>query len=114
MLSRRFGNVPTDIVAGYCLITALVALLAAPRAGGDRVAGDARQWIAVILLGLFPLGAGFYAWDYGCKHGDIMVLGGAVLRRAAVLGDRAPAGRLRQPFQLVRRGRLFFSSPRER
>ena len=22
-----------------------------------------------------PLGAGFYAWDWGCKHGDIMVIG---------------------------------------
>jgi drug/metabolite transporter (DMT)-like permease len=26
-------------------------------------------------LGTIPLGAGFYAWDWGCKHGDIMVLG---------------------------------------
>src|SRR5690606_33098108 len=33
------------------------------------------QWIAIALLGAFPLGAGFYAWDWGCKHGDIMVLG---------------------------------------
>jgi drug/metabolite transporter (DMT)-like permease len=29
----------------------------------------------VALLGLFPLGLAFYTWDYGCKRGDIMVLG---------------------------------------
>src|SRR6185312_3299315 len=33
------------------------------------------QWTAIIVLGTIPLGAGFYAWDWGCKHGDIMVLG---------------------------------------
>lgn len=27
------------------------------------------------MLGTIPLGAGFYAWDWGCKRGDIMVLG---------------------------------------
>lgn len=24
---------------------------------------------------MIPLGAAFYAWDYGIKHGDIMVVG---------------------------------------
>jgi drug/metabolite transporter (DMT)-like permease len=33
------------------------------------------QWAAISILGAIPLGAGFYAWDYGCKHGDIMILG---------------------------------------
>ena len=33
------------------------------------------QWSAIAILGTIPLGAGFYAWDYGCKHGDIMILG---------------------------------------
>ena len=31
--------------------------------------------MAVAGLGLLPLGAAFYTWDYGLKHGDIMVLG---------------------------------------
>ena len=34
-----------------------------------------KQWSAILALGLFPLGAGFYAWDFGMKRGDIMVLG---------------------------------------
>ena len=28
-------------------------------------------------LGLLPVGLAFYTWDYGVKHGDIMVLGAA-------------------------------------
>jgi drug/metabolite transporter (DMT)-like permease len=31
--------------------------------------------LAVIGLGLFPVGLAFFAWDYGTKHGDIQVLG---------------------------------------
>ena len=33
------------------------------------------EWLAVIGLGLFPVGLAFFAWDYGTKHGDIQVLG---------------------------------------
>ena len=29
----------------------------------------------MIALGLGPVGAAFYAWDIGCKHGDIRLLG---------------------------------------
>ena len=33
--------------------------------------------MAVAGLGLGPVGAAFYFWDYGVKHGDIRVLGAA-------------------------------------
>jgi drug/metabolite transporter (DMT)-like permease len=35
----------------------------------------AGQWLAVLGLGLGPVGAAFYAWDIGMKRGDIGVLG---------------------------------------
>jgi drug/metabolite transporter (DMT)-like permease len=38
---------------------------------------DGLQWAAILGLGLLPVGAAFYSWDYGVKHGDIMVLGAA-------------------------------------
>jgi len=77
VLSRRFATVPTDTVAGFCLVTALLAGLCHllfeetvwPRGPG--------QWAAVIGLGLGPVGAAFYAWDRGMKRGDIRVLGAA-------------------------------------
>lgn len=75
VLSRRFGRVPTDVVAGYCLITAVVSLVLHLGLETTVVPQTASQWTAIIVLGTIPLGAGFYAWDWGCKHGDIMVLG---------------------------------------
>ena len=33
------------------------------------------QWLAVVALGIGPVGAAFYAWDIGVKRGDIRVLG---------------------------------------
>lgn len=75
VLSRRFGAVSTDVVAGYCLITAAVAFIL--HLGLETTVWPQApiQWAAIIVLGAIPLGAGFYAWDWGCKHGDIMVLG---------------------------------------
>jgi len=35
------------------------------------------QWIAIVALGVGPVGAAFYAWDIGMKRGDIRVLGAA-------------------------------------
>src|SRR6185503_3627889 len=35
------------------------------------------QWLAIVALGLGPVGAAFYAWDIGMKRGDIRVLGAA-------------------------------------
>ncbi len=75
VLSRRFGHVPTDVVAGFCLVTAVVTLVLHVTLEPTVWPASTGQWAAVVLLGAAPLGAAFYAWDYGVKHGDIMVLG---------------------------------------
>lgn len=75
VLSRRFGQAPTDLVAGYCLITAAVCLALHLAFEATVWPATATQWGAIVLLGAVPLGVAFYAWDYGVKHGDIMVLG---------------------------------------
>lgn len=75
VLSRRFGQVPTDVVAGYCLITAAVAFSLHLALETTVWPQTPTQWTAIAVLGVIPLGAGFYAWDFGCKHGDIMILG---------------------------------------
>ncbi len=33
------------------------------------------EWLAILGLGLGPVGLAFYVWDYGVKHGDIRLLG---------------------------------------
>ncbi|HEX4768067.1 MAG TPA: DMT family transporter [Lichenihabitans sp.] len=75
VLSRRFGQVPTDVVVGYCLITATVAFLLHLAFETTVWPQTPIQWSAIVVLGTIPLGAAFYAWDYGIKHGDIMVVG---------------------------------------
>ncbi|MCA3575588.1 MAG: EamA family transporter [Aestuariivirga sp.] len=77
VLSRRFGQVSTDVVAGFCLVTALLSALCHVMFETTVWPADALQWGAVLGLGLLPVGAAFYTWDYGVKHGDIMVLGAA-------------------------------------
>ena len=74
-LSRRFGNVPTDVVAGFCLATSALALACHLLTEETVWPQNIGQWAAIVGLGLFPVGGAFYVWDYGVKRGDIMVLG---------------------------------------
>lgn len=77
VLSRRLGHVPTEIVAGYCIITACVSGALHITLETTVYPQAMSQWIAIVLLGLLPVGAAFYTWDIGVKRGDIMVLGAA-------------------------------------
>jgi drug/metabolite transporter (DMT)-like permease len=78
VLNRRLvPDVPSDAVTGFCLVTAVLALLAHglleptswPQGGG--------AWLAVLALGVGPVGAAFFLWDLGTKRGALQVLGAA-------------------------------------
>jgi len=71
---KRLVRVPTEAVAGFCLGTALLAT-AAHLAFETTVWPDAGQALAVLLLGLGPVGAAFFLWDIGMKRGDPRLLG---------------------------------------
>jgi drug/metabolite transporter (DMT)-like permease len=77
ILSRRFAAVPTDIVVGFCLVTAVLSTGAHLAFEATVWPSEFSQWLAILGLGLMPVGAAFYVWDYGVKHGDIQVLGAA-------------------------------------
>lgn len=72
--TRRLVRVPTEAVAGFCLAAALLAAVA-HLAFEATVVPDAGQWVAVVLLGLGPVGAAFFLWDVGMKRGDPRLLG---------------------------------------
>lgn len=74
VLSRRMADVPTEAVAGFCLATALMAGLV-HRVAETPVWPSANAWVALIALGLGPVGAAFFLWDAGMKRGDIRLLG---------------------------------------
>jgi drug/metabolite transporter (DMT)-like permease len=75
VLSRYFGSIPTDAVGGFCGATALLALLCHLLFEQTVWPAGATEWLAVLCLGLGPVGAAFFTWDYGVKRGNIKVLG---------------------------------------
>jgi len=77
VLSRPFRNVPSDAVAGFCLATSALSLVCHLAFEQTVWPSSATQWFAVLVLGIFPLGLAFYAWDRGVKFGDIRALGAA-------------------------------------
>ena len=77
VMSRKFKGVPTDAVAGFCLATALLAAAVHGMVELTVWPDTIAQWLAIIALGVGPVGAAFYAWDIGMKRGDIRVLGAA-------------------------------------
>jgi drug/metabolite transporter (DMT)-like permease len=77
VLSRLFAAVPSSAVTIYCAATAIGAALGHGAAEETVWPLSQWQWLAVLLLGLGPVGLAFYVWDYGCKRGDLRVLGAA-------------------------------------
>jgi len=77
VMSRKLKAVPTDAVAGFCLATALLAVLVHGLVEATVWPETVTQWLAIIALGIGPVGAAFFAWDIGMKRGDIRVLGAA-------------------------------------
>lgn len=74
VLNRRFGSVPTEAVAGFCAVGAVLAL-ACHLAFEQWVTPQGIQWLAIVGLGAGPVGAAFFFWDHGTKHGNIGLLG---------------------------------------
>lgn len=77
VLSRRLGKVPTEAVAGFCLMTAVLSAACHLMLEQTVWPGDALEWGSVFALALFPVGLAFFTWDIGVKRGDIQVLGAA-------------------------------------
>src|ERR1700694_1917194 len=77
VMSRKLKAVPTDAVAGFCLATALLAAMVHGVVETTIWPETATQWLAIVALGVGPVGAAFFAWDIGMKRGDIRVLGAA-------------------------------------
>ena len=75
VLSRRFGETPTDAIAAFCAASALLSL--ACHLAFERTVWPATPtaWLAVLALGCGPAGTAFYFWDHAVKRGDIRALG---------------------------------------
>lgn len=74
LASGRFRRVPTAAVGGYCLASGLAAL-ACHLALEPRFVPPAADLPFLLLLGLGPMGAAFYLWDFAVKRGDPRTIG---------------------------------------
>lgn len=75
VISRRIGHTPTSSVAIFCLASAVLSLLLHLAFEQTVWPTEAAGWLAILGLGLGPVGLAFYIWDIGVKHGDIQLLG---------------------------------------
>ncbi len=75
VLSRRYAAVSSDVIGLFCGITAILALVCHLAFETTLWPEGVLQWLAVLGLGLGPVGAAFFLWDRGMKHGDIQSLG---------------------------------------
>jgi drug/metabolite transporter (DMT)-like permease len=75
VLSRRLGKVPTESVTVFCLATAALSLVAHLVWETTVWPDTALGWLALLALGIGPVGAAFFTWDVGMKRGDIQLLG---------------------------------------
>jgi drug/metabolite transporter (DMT)-like permease len=75
--SRRFGDVPTDVVTGFCLVTAVLSAICHLAVETTVWPATLSNWLSILLLGLGPIGLAFFTWDIGMKKGDIRTLGAA-------------------------------------
>jgi drug/metabolite transporter (DMT)-like permease len=75
VLSRRFGETPTDAIASFCAAAAILSLVCHWLFEPTVWPATPTAWLAVLALGLGPTGGAFYLWDHAVKRGDIRALG---------------------------------------
>ena len=73
--SRLFANVPTQAVTIYCFLTMIAATIVHVLVEPTQWPATTSAWVAVLLLGLGPVGGAFFFWDRGMKRGDVRLLG---------------------------------------
>ncbi|MGB3147762.1 MAG: EamA family transporter [Paracoccaceae bacterium] len=77
VLSRKLGQVPSESVTVFCLATAGLSFAAHLMFEVTEWPATSQAWLAVIGLGIGPVGLAFFFWDLGMKQGDIQLLGTA-------------------------------------
>ena len=74
VLNRRHADVPSAAIALPCVLVAMLGA-AAHAAFETTVQPGPGQWLALLGMGIGPVGAAFLLWDIGTKRGDIALLG---------------------------------------
>ncbi len=78
LLTKRLPPFNTSSVAAFTAISGVLSLVFFQMEGGDWGLISRLQpvtWIQLVLIGIGPMGAAFFLWDYAMKHGDPRVIG---------------------------------------
>ena len=73
--SRLLAGVPSESIAVSCLATAVLAFACSLIFEQWTMPADRTAWLALIGLGIGPVGAAFLLWDVGMKGGSVPLLG---------------------------------------
>jgi drug/metabolite transporter (DMT)-like permease len=73
--SRLLAGVPSESIAVSCLATAALAFVCSFLFEQWTMPADRIAWLALLGLGLGPVGAAFLLWGIGMKGGSVPLLG---------------------------------------
>ena len=73
--NRRFSGVPSEAMIGVCGAVSLLGAATHFLFETMTVSLAGGEWLALLAIGIGPLGLAFLAWDHGTKHGELPVLG---------------------------------------
>jgi drug/metabolite transporter (DMT)-like permease len=74
LVSRQFGDVPSGAMGTFYAVAAIAAGIG-HLMFETWVTPSPNQIMAIVALGLLPMGLALYFWDHGVKWGDIQALG---------------------------------------
>lgn len=77
LMTKRLPPFPTGAVGLFCLISGILAFIAywVSSPAVQPVHMIPSDWIALVLLGIGPMGAAFFTWDAALKRGDPRIIG---------------------------------------
>lgn len=75
VLSRLLAHVPSASLGLSALVTAGLALISSLVFETWTVPQSSTAWVALVMMGLGPVGGAFLLWDIGMKRGNVATLG---------------------------------------
>jgi drug/metabolite transporter (DMT)-like permease len=78
LLTKRLPPFKTSSVAAFTAISGVLSVVFFQLDGGDWGLVTRLQpitWVQLVVIGIGPMGAAFFLWDYAMKHGDPRVIG---------------------------------------
>jgi drug/metabolite transporter (DMT)-like permease len=74
LATNRIGSFPTPAVGLFALVSGILSI-AMHLVFETQVSLSSFDWMILVLLGLGPLGAAFYLWDYAIKRSNPQEIG---------------------------------------